>query len=289
VNGKAVKVAPVKGYCVIGREWKKGDVVEVSMNMPVRRIKAHDKVVPDRGRLAVERGPIVYCAEGVDNGGRALDKVLAADAKFTRTTCSILGNVYPALTASAMSVRRGLKGGMRKRPCTLTLVPYFAWCHRGAGEMQTWFPVEATEENAAPDYVVTASHCFSGDTVAALCDGVLPRSSGDQSISRFTFWDHCGTDEWIQYDFGSAAEVRGVEVYWFDDTGSGRCRVPESWKVEWRPSKDAAWRDVGVAGSCEKDRFCAVDFPSPVKAQAIRLAVRLRKDYSGGVLECRVK
>ncbi len=289
VNGKAVKVAPVKGYCVIGREWKKGDVVEVSMNMPVRRIKAHDKVVADRGRLAVERGPIVYCAEGVDNGGRALDKVLAADAKFTRTTCNILGNVYPALTASAMSVRRGLKGGMRKRPCTLALVPYFAWCHRGAGEMQTWFPVEATEENAAPDYVVTASHCFSGDTVAALCDGVLPRSSGDQSISRFTFWDHCGTDEWIQYDFGSAAEVRGVEVYWFDDTGGGRCRVPESWKVEWRPSKDAAWRDVGVAGSCEKDRFCAVDFTSPVKAQAIRLAVRLRKDYSGGVLECRVK
>ena len=85
VNGKTVKVAPVKGYCVIEREWKKGDVVEVAMNMPVRRIKAHDKVASDRGRLAVERGPVVYCAEGVDNGGRALDKVLAADAQFTRT------------------------------------------------------------------------------------------------------------------------------------------------------------------------------------------------------------
>jgi len=289
VNGQAVKVNPVKGYCVIEREWKKGDVVEVSMNMPVRRIKAHDKVAADRGRLAVERGPVVYCAEGVDNGGCALDKVLAADAKFTRTTCNILGNAYPAFTAPAVSVRRGLKGGLRKEPCTLTLVPYFAWCHRGAGEMQTWFPAEATEENAAPDYAITASHCHPSDAVAALNDGVLPRSSGDKSVPRFTFWDHRGTDEWIQYDFGEPEEFRRVEVYWFDDTGSGRCRVPESWKVEWRPAKDAEWRDVGVVGPCEKDRFCTVDFPTPVNAQAIRLSVKLRREFSGGVLECRIK
>ena len=289
VNGRAVKVNPVKGYCVIDREWKKGDVVEIAMNMPVRRIKAHDKVVADRGRLAVERGPIVYCAEGVDNGGCALDKVLAADAKFTRTTCNILGNVYPAFTAPAVSVRRGLMGGLRKESCTLMLVPYFAWCHRGAGEMQTWFPAEATEENAAPDYAITASYCHPNDTVAALNDGVLPKSSGDQSVPRFTFWDHCGTDEWIRYDFGEPEEVRRVEVYWFDDTESGRCRVPESWKIEWRPAKDAEWRDVGVAGPCERDRFCAVDFPAPVKAQSIRLAVKLRNGFSGGVLECRLK
>ncbi|MBR2940117.1 MAG: glycoside hydrolase family 127 protein [Kiritimatiellae bacterium] len=289
VNGQMVKVAPVKGYCVIDREWKKGDIVEVAMNMPARRIKAHDKVAADRGRLAVERGPVVYCAEGVDNEGRVLDKVLAPDAKFTRTTCNILGNVYPAFTAPAVSVRRGLKGGLRKEPCTLTLVPYFAWCHRGAGEMQTWFPTEAKEENVAPDYAITASYCHPNDTVAALNDGVLPKSSGDQSVPRFTFWDHLGTDEWIQYDFGEPEEVRRVEVYWFDDTGSGECRIPDSWKVEWRPAKDASWRDVGVAGRCERDRFCTVDFPKPVKAQAIRLAVKLRKDFSGGVLECRIK
>ena len=289
VNGEVLKVSPAKGYCVIEREWKAGDVVEVEMNMPVRRIKAHDNVAADRGRLAVERGPIVYCAEGVDNGERVLDKVLAADAEFTRTTCNILGNIYPALTARAVSPRRGLRSGVRNEPCTLTLVPYFAWCHRGAGEMQTWFPTEASEENAIPDYVVKASHCNPRDKVAALSDGILPKSSGDQSVPRFTFWDHRGTDEWIQYHFVEPEEVRGVEVYWFDDAGSGGCRVPESWKVQWRPAKDAPWQDVDVAGPCEKDRFCAVDFPSPVRAQAIRIAVKLRRDYSGGVLECRLK
>ena len=123
VNGEVLKVSPAKGYCIIEREWKTGDVVEVEMNMPVRRIKAHDNVAADRGRLAVERGPIVYCAEGVDNGERVLDKVLAADAEFTRTTCNILGNIYPALTARAVSPRRGLRSGVRNEPCTLTLVP----------------------------------------------------------------------------------------------------------------------------------------------------------------------
>ena len=153
VNGKAVDVEPVKGYCVIDREWKTGDVVEVAMNMPVRRVKAHDKVDADKGRLAVERGPILYCAEGVDNGGRVLDMVVAADAVFSPTTCDILGNIYPAFTVPATSLRRdqpSTKLQLEQR--TLKLIPYFAWCHRGAGEMQTWFPtLSADSANAKND------------------------------------------------------------------------------------------------------------------------------------------
>ncbi|MBR6733994.1 MAG: glycoside hydrolase family 127 protein [Kiritimatiellae bacterium] len=130
VNGAAVKVAPVKGYCVISREWKTGDVVEISMNMPARRIKANDKVAADRGRYAVERGPIVFCAEGIDNGGKAFNACLPLSTVFTE------GEIEIASTRMVSLVGGGL-----------TLVPYFAWCHRGAGEMQTWFAesTEATE------------------------------------------------------------------------------------------------------------------------------------------------
>ena len=122
VNGKDYAFTPEKGYCAIMREWKAGDVVEIAMNMPVRRIKANDKVEADKGRLAVERGPLVYCAEAVDNGGKAFSAVLPVDAAFTEGEMEI---------ASTKMV--SLKGG------GLTLVPYFAWWHRGAGEMQTWF------------------------------------------------------------------------------------------------------------------------------------------------------
>ena len=123
VNGEAVATdAPQKGYCVIDRAWKAGDVVEIEMAMPVRRIRAHAKVEADRGRLAVERGPVVYCAEGADNGGKAFDATLPADASFADATVNVNGATFPAL-----------------RSGSLTLIPYFAWCHRGAGEMQTWF------------------------------------------------------------------------------------------------------------------------------------------------------
>lgn len=138
VNGAPVEVSPVKGYCRIMRGWKKGDTVEVVMNMPVRRVKAHDAVTQDRGRLAVERGPVVYCAEGFDNGGKVLDKAISPDAAFTPATCDILGNVYPAFSVAA-SAAGDSKGGK----CELKLIPYFAWCHRDPGnEMQTWFPTK---------------------------------------------------------------------------------------------------------------------------------------------------
>ena len=122
VNGKAFSFTPEKGYCSISRAWKKGDVVEVSMNIPVKRIKAHDAVKQDRGRLAVERGPLVYCAEGVDNGGRAFNAVLPPDAELSPSPIIIANTPMTALKGAG-----------------LTLVPFFAWCHRGAGEMQTWF------------------------------------------------------------------------------------------------------------------------------------------------------
>ena len=123
VNGAPFAVRPQKGYCVIDRAWKAGDTVEIAMNMPVRRVKAHENVKADRGRLAVERGPVVYCAEGADNGGKAFEARLPADAAFADASVAIGGTAFPALKASN----------------GLVLIPYFAWCHRGAGEMQTWF------------------------------------------------------------------------------------------------------------------------------------------------------
>ena len=219
VNGKVFAFTPEKGYCAISREWKKGDVVEVAMNMPVRR-------------------PILYCAEGVDNDGRVLDKSIAADAKFTPATCNILGNVYPAFTVQAASVRRGLRSS-RVENAVLKLVPYFAWCHRGAGEMQTWFPVAPQVDSASFDFKLSASFCYPRDSISAACDGVLPKASNDESIPRHTFWDHKGTAEWVMCEFSQVEELKGVSVYWFDDGKNGNCRLPASWKA--RRQRGSTW------------------------------------------------
>ena len=125
VDGRAVNAVPGKdGYITIEREWKVGSTVEVDLPMPVKRIRAHAKVEADKGRLAVERGPIVYCAEGCDNGGKAYDAVLPADATFTDDTITIGDKTFPALKAS-----NGLK-----------LIPYCLWDNREPGnELQVWF------------------------------------------------------------------------------------------------------------------------------------------------------
>ena len=291
VNGKAVDFVNEKGYAVISRAWKSGDKVSIRMNMPVKRIKADDRVAEDRGRLAVERGPVLFCAEGFDNGGKVLNKAVAEEAVFTMTTCEVLGHEYPAMTVNAHEAFSDLSGGtLTVNPVTLKLIPYFAWCHREPGnEMQTWFPVKPSIEHASKGISAKVSYCYSNDTVMAILDGRLPESSADGRHPRMTFWDHRGTEEWVELSLKSVQEVKGIEVYWFDDTGHGACRLPEEWKVEWRASDVSEWREVDGKGEVAKDCFTKFDFPSPVKAKSLRLKIKLQKGFSGGIHEVKIK
>jgi hypothetical protein len=137
-------------------------------------------------------------------------------------------------------------------------------------------------------YKITASHCYSGDTVEALADGLEPANSGDESIPRHTWWTHRGTTEWVQYDFPQSKEVSAAEVYWFDDSGKGDCRVPKAWRMlylddmQWKPVPNAI--SAGVA----RDQWNRLRF-QPVKTTALRIEAELQPNYSAGILEWRVK
>ena len=146
----------------------------------------------------------------------------------------------------------------------------------------------APEKPQPAKYKATASHCYSGDTVEALSDGLSPTSSHDNTIPRFTWWDHRGGREWVEYQFDSARKVSAVEVYWFDDTGTGQCRIPKSWRLlyrtasEWKPVADAT-SQLPVKDDWNRMSFNAVD------TSALRLEVDLQTGFSGGILEWRVK
>lgn len=137
-------------------------------------------------------------------------------------------------------------------------------------------------------YSPKASHVFGGDTVSALCDQVLPKSSSDMEIPRFTWWDHKGTSEWVEYTFPKAQMVRSVGVYWFDDTGHGECRVPSSWSIQ--AKVDGKWIDINTESTpgVKRDMFNTVRF-NPVTATAMRLKVQLQRNVSGGILEWQVR
>lgn len=166
---------------------------------------------------------------------------------------------------------------------TVTLVPMGAARLRIAAFPTVGSGPAATVWKAPAVSKVTASHVHSGDTVEIL-DGKEPTHSNDQSIPRFTWWPRLGTQEWIAFDLGKIQTVSSFGVYWFDDTGTGRCRVPQSWRLMYKGA-DGSWKEVAVKGSygVAKDRYNRVVF-DPVEAAALRIEATLQRDVSGGIL-----
>lgn len=294
VNGDAVSLNMEKGFARIQRIWKAGDTVELNFLMPVRRVLAHEQIADNRGRVALERGPLVYCAEWVDNGGQARNIILPDDAPLAVRHDPDLLRGVTVIEGRVKALYRSDDGEtIETREQDFTAIPYHAWAHRGEGEMAVWLARAAEAAHVQPRPTLagrsrpSASHVNSSDTLTALNDQAEPRNSKDQSIPRFTWWDHRGTSEWVQYDFPEAADVSAVEVYWFDDSGQGQCRVPKSWRVLYQAGKN--WKPVKAKGGYpnEKNQFNRTEF-APVRTGALRIQVELQPEFSGGILEWRI-
>ncbi len=301
VNGRPVGIAIRKGFAQIKRMWQAGDTVDLQLPMPVRRVVANPAVKEDVDKFAVERGPLVYCAEGADNDGKVLAKMPGADVRFEEQTLTVPGlgeivsvTIMPKGGSDFVCVKTNKgstlvkvvpansEGSTESRPTALTLIPYCLWENRGPNEMSVWFRTKP-----APPEPWAASYCFPSDSVEACFDGQLPKNSNDHSIPRMTWWDHKGTDEWVERYFDKPTKLSAAEVYWFDDTGKGGCRVPQSWRLlykdgeQWKPV--AASTDFGV----KRDQFNRATF-TPVTTTALRLEVQLQPKFSGGILEWRM-
>jgi len=146
VNGQKVDGQLQNGYLSISRKWKKGDVVTIHFDMPVRMVKANSKVKNDDGRTAVERGPLVYCAEGADNTSfNIFQFLMPRKPQFTVADKQINGlrNVnfsVKAIEVSGQTIDTNDKGEAVVKPVKLTMIPYYAWNHRGVGLMEVWMP-----------------------------------------------------------------------------------------------------------------------------------------------------
>lgn len=138
VNGKRIGGSLAKGYLPITREWKKGDVVSLHMDMTPRTVKADSRVSADRGRVAISRGPLVYCAEWADNQFDVMHFVIDAKPQFTLTDAPTLAGGVKKLAATGTLLDTGADGKLTATPRAITLIPYYAWCHRGPGRMQVW-------------------------------------------------------------------------------------------------------------------------------------------------------
>ncbi len=149
VGGKTQDVEIDKGYVRLEREWKKGDVIELNLPMPVRRVIANEKVKADTGRVALERGPIVYCLEWPDNEGGIFNLVLNDDAPLLASYQKDLLGGVTVIRGKAEGLRYASDGKtLLRNERDITAIPYYAWAHRGSGEMAVW--LARTEGAAEP-------------------------------------------------------------------------------------------------------------------------------------------
>ncbi|HOC68858.1 MAG TPA: glycoside hydrolase family 127 protein [Candidatus Hydrogenedentes bacterium] len=294
VNGtETPEAVDADGYVSLRRTWSGGDLVTLELPMQVRYVFCHEAVEQNLGRIAVECGPIVYCAEGADNGGKVGHRFLPPDTLLEPREEEILpGTVITALTGQGGAVYQDAQDQperIEEEP--ITLIPYYAWAHRGPGEMQVWIARNVGTARTAPiptlasSAEVSVSHVFENDTPRALNDQKEPDASNDTAIARFTWWPHKGSREWVQYDFKTKTTVGKASVYWFDDTpDGGGCRVPAKWRLEYLQNE--TWIPVSNSSDYTTvlNQYNDVSF-TPVKTKSLRLLVRLQREYSAGILE----
>lgn len=141
INGQPVEYAIEKGYAVLKRKWKKGDVVDVALPMEVQKVVANNNVKDDVGKVALQRGPLVYCAEWPDNDGKAANIIVPQNTAFTSEYKPDLLNGVLVLKAAVPFVNIDEQNmNISTAQKTMTAIPYYAWAHRGKGEMVLWFP-----------------------------------------------------------------------------------------------------------------------------------------------------
>jgi hypothetical protein len=327
VNGEAAG-APCKplAFIRLQRQWHDGDTVVLRMPMKVAVRQWHknqDAVSVDCGplsfSLAIKERFASYGARNPNwpewevfpqspwNYGLVLDEHNPASSfrlipcegpvaaqPFTPETAPIkleaVGRRIPDWQADGNNVVGKLQPSPVKSDQPeekITLIPM------GAARLRlTMFPVIGSGPGAhqwtAPAFKASASHCFEGDTLEALDDGLEPSSSNDHDIPRFTWWDHRGTKEWVQLDFPRPKTVTAVQVYWFDDTGNGQCRLPASWRLLYRDGEE--WKEITQPATLpvEADKWTTLSFPA-VETKALRIETQLRPGFSGGLLGWRVK
>lgn len=298
VDGAKIEAKPELGYVLLTREWKPGTGVSVELPMPVRRVLGNPAIKATQNQFALERGPVVYCLEQVDQPDTPIFETwlpgeVGVEAVHRK---ELLEGVTVLEIRRAQHASRAEDGTISNRPVNLTAIPYFAWNNRGLAPMRTWFPqtVEGTRQLAprtiASQSKVSVSFSRKGMEPERLNDQQYPKNATDGFAPNFDFWPHVGTQEWMQYDFKKAEKVSEVSIHWFDDSDrGGGCRVPASWKLLAR-GKDGSWQPVeGVSeyptakGILHRVRF------TPVTTDALRISVDLQPGVSAGAWEWEVK
>jgi hypothetical protein len=295
INGVTVPLLISKdGYVNIERKWKKGDELIICFDMEPRVVRANNKVEADRGKVSIERGPLVYCAEHPDNNFDIMGALINQEPQFTLGKGEVAGTPITTLITDAQTLNFNKQGKLETKDQKLTLIPYYAWCHRGSGKMRVWLPQDLNATNPSQPATLASESKVSSSTermpaLSAINDRLIPKDENDRSVPYTHWWPKNNTTEWLGYEFPQMSKVQSATVYWYDDGPWGGCRVPQSWRILYQDAQ-GEWKPVSGADQYPTDKggACTVNF-DPVSTKALRLEVKLPEDNSTGLFEWSVK
>jgi len=289
VNGEPVESKLEDGYFVISRRWKKGDIVNVHFDMEPRTVKAHPEVEADRGRIAIERGPLVYCAEWPDNDFSVLSIIMNQRPQFELIERPDLLEGIVQLKTGAQILSFNEEGRIEVEDVQLIMIPYYAWAHRGSGEMSVWLPNELNATRPVMPPSIASESKISASlmtrSISAINDRLLPKNKEDRSAPYYHWWPKEGTTEWIAYEFSEKKSISGSSVFWFDDGPWGGCRTPQSWRLYYKDSQ-GEWTPVENTEpyGTEKGVNNFVPFKA-VTTDAVKIEIDLPERHSAGIFE----
>jgi uncharacterized protein len=146
INHVPVSFKEEEGYLLIDRVWKEGDIVDFLMDMDIKEVTARDEVKADLGRIALQRGPLVYCIEGADNRGKAFNVILPENTPVHEREINILNEKVVAISATVPVIKINEDGkSVSTEMSEITAIPYYTWCNRGSNPMQVWIPRKIRE------------------------------------------------------------------------------------------------------------------------------------------------
>ena len=291
VNGKKLLLDVYKGFVEINRIWSAGDTIELDLPMDVRFNQCDSKVVDNRGRVCLTRGPLVLCAEEADNQG-VVQRFYLPDLP-TEDSCFV-DQIEEGILAGTPIVRVPCmeRIGCKSRNAEVNFIPYLSWNNRGNASMIVWLPNSAQGADSQLSRVhfdptkygtISASSCADHGAVDAVKDGRRPESSADESTAA---WISTGqsSKEWIQMLFDRPQTVERIGLFW---VSYNQIDTPKSWRMEylkagvWYPFEKYVTDIYGVS----KDRFNTIHPASKLTCEGLRINIEAKVGQLVGLFD----
>ena len=291
VNGEVVRAEVIKGFVEINRTWAAGDVIELDLPMDLRFSTCDDKVVDNRDRVSLTRGPLVMCAEEADNGGAVQRFYIPELPSSERCTLAHIEDGIlegsPIVTVPAAEIVDG-----ESRSAELKFIPYLSWNNRGNATMIVWLPnaIEGAQAQLSRVYfdpakygTITASSCAANGVVDAVKDGRRPASSADTTLDA---WISSGDSEkeWIQMVFDQPQTIERLGLFW---VSCDQVEIPADWRMEylldgnWHPFEKYITDVYGVS----KDRFNTIHPAAELTCEGLRINIEAQAGKSVGLFD----